>query len=193
MKARVHTALLSVIAVAMALAALVACGSDAVDESESEPLGQASWANIFDSTQEATGTAEFVVVGRITASAFGRDNGFEVNPTEYTNVTVAVEEVLKGELAAGQTLVLEMIGSAGTVWYEDMPAFGVGERHLLFLRTKKDTSTAGYVAMGPTARYKIEDDGTLKSTSRAYTLTRTMDGRSLEAVKGEIAATPAGP
>jgi hypothetical protein len=70
-----------------------------------------------------------------------------------------------------------------------MPEFGVGERHLLFLRTKKDTrSEAGYVVMGPTARYRIKD-GKLNVTSRAYELTRAMDGRSVKEVRAEITSS----
>ena len=87
-----------------------------------------------------------------------------VNPTEYTNFTVTVEGVLKGAFL-GKELVIEMIGSADTVWFSEMPEFRVGEKHLLFLTTFDwHASTAGYRVMGPTARYKI-DDGTLESTS----------------------------
>ena len=188
MKAKVHTARLAVmVAVAMTLATLLACGSGAVDESEPAVLGHAVWAEIFDSAQEATDAADLVVVGNIKASAFGRDNGFEVNPTEYTNVTVTVEEVLKGAFS-GNELVIEMIGSADTLWFSEMPEYGVGEKHLLFLTTFDwPASTAGYRVMGPTARYKI-DDGTLESTSDIYGFTRAMDGKSLTAAKGEIAA-----
>ena len=188
MKAKVHTAPLAVmVAVTMTLATLLACGSGAVDASEPEALGHGSWAEIFDSTQEATDGADLVVVGKIKASAFGRDNGFEVNPTEYTNFTVTVEEVLKGAFS-GKELVIEMIGSADTVWFSEMPEFRVGEKHLLFLTTFDwHASTAGYRVMGPTARYKI-DDGTLESTSDIFGFTRAMDGKSLTAAKGEIAA-----
>ena len=171
----------------MTLATLLACGSGAVDASEPEALGHGSWAEIFDSTQEATDGADLVVVGKIKASAFGRDNGFEVNPTEYTNFTVTVEEVLKGAFS-GKELVIEMIGSADTVWFSEMPEFRVGEKHLLFLTTFDwHARTAGYRVMGPTARYKI-DDGTLESTSDIFGFTRAMDGKSLTAANGEIAA-----
>ena len=140
----------------MALATLLACGSGAVGEGESEPLGDALWAHRFDTIQEATDAADLVVVGKITASVFGRNSGSnanEVNPIVSTYVTVRVEEVLKGEFTAGQTLVFEHLGSAGSIWFNEMPEFGVGDRHLLFLETMVwEGSEAGYLVMGPTGR-----------------------------------------
>ena len=182
--------LVSMMGLAIALSALLSgCNnSGEVDRAESEPLGHAVWANIFDSVEEATDKADLVVLGEITSSEFGRTNEKEVRPTHYTYVTVSVQEVLKGEFAR-QELLLEMIGSRETIWFEGMPEFGVGERHLLFLRIKKDRrSEAGYVVMGPTARYKIEN-GKLSATSYAYELTKAMDGRPVEDVRVQIASS----
>ena len=185
LKAKVHTSLVVVMATAMALATLLACGAESVAE---KPLWHASWVSAFKTTQVATDDADLVVVGEITASVFGRGNGFEVYPTEHTYVTVRVEEVLKGEFTAGQTLVFEHLGSAGSIWYDEMPEFGVGERHLLFLETMVwDGSEAGYVVMGPSGRYKVGANGNLETTSDAYGLTKTFEGKSLTAAKGEIA------
>ena len=176
----------------MALATLLACGSGAVGEGESEPLGDALWAHRFDTIQEATDAADLVVVGKITASVFGRNSGSnanEVNPIVSTYVTVRVEEVLKGEFTAGQTLVFEHLGSADTIWFNEMPEFGVGDRHLLFLETMVWAgSEAGYLVMGPPGRYKVDAAGKLEATSQVYGLTRAMDGKSLTAAKGEIAS-----
>ena len=174
----------------MALATLLACGSGVVGEGESEPLGDALWAHRFVTTQEATDAADLVVVGEITASVFGRAVGqLKPYPTEHTYVTVRVEEVLKGEFTAGQTLVFEHLGSADSIWYDEMPEFGVGERHLLFLETMVwDGSEAGYLVMGPPGRYKVDAAGNLETTSDAYGLTKTFDGKTLTAAKAEIAA-----
>ena len=59
-----------------------------------------------------------------------------------------VEEVLKGAFS-GNELVIEMIGSADTLWFSEMPEYGVGEKHLLFLTTFDwPASTAGYRGYG---------------------------------------------
>ena len=177
------------IAVAIALPILILNrGNDVVKDSVPEPLGDTVWAYTFPTLQEMTEFADLVVVGEVVSSQFGRTNGAETYPLHYTYVSVEVEDILKGQLKKRE-LVLEMLGSSESIWFKGMPEFGIGERHILFLRTKKDpTSAAEYMILSPTGRYKIMD-GSLQVTSRDYQLAKTMDGRSLKAVKTEVIAS----
>jgi hypothetical protein len=58
----------------------------------------------------------------------------------FTHVTVALEDVLKGEIAATEITLKQAGGTVGAVhaWVDGSPEFRSGERVLLFLRTNQD-------------------------------------------------------
>jgi len=82
------------------------------------------------SLEDLSREASSIVIGEVTdAQSFWEDGNI------YTNVTISVEQYVKG--AGGKQVTIKVLG--GTVgditqWVSDAPIFQIGERTLLFLR-----------------------------------------------------------
>jgi len=78
-----------------------------------------------------------IVLGHVTAIQGNYDH---TRGMIFTNVTVAIEDVLKGEIPVGEISLRQLGGSVGDLhsWVVGSPEFTLGEKALLFLRTDRD-------------------------------------------------------
>ncbi|MBP1779971.1 MAG: hypothetical protein H6Q86_5982, partial [candidate division NC10 bacterium] len=78
-----------------------------------------------------------IVLGHVTSIQGNYDH---THGRIFTNVTVAIEDVLKGELPVGEITVRQLGGSFGDLhsWVVGSPQFTRGEKALLFLRADRD-------------------------------------------------------
>jgi len=83
--------------------------------------------------------ADAIVTGQVTWIQAGYDHRRAVI---FTNISVAVEEVVKGTISVGEIALRQPGGSFGDLhsWIEGNPHFALGEKVLLFLRTTRDGS-----------------------------------------------------
>ena len=81
--------------------------------------------------------AAAIVVGRVGTIRGGYDHR---RATIFTNITVALEEIIKGTIADGQITLRQPGGSFGDLhaWIMGSPHFTVGEKVLLFLRVDRE-------------------------------------------------------
>src|SRR5439155_23249078 len=92
------------------------------------------------SDDELTQFSSAIVEGRVTDVAVGRD--IQTNAI-YTYVTVAVDDVLKGDIAEREIVVKQLGGRIGdlTLAVADQPTFSRGENVMLFLETRPRDGT----------------------------------------------------
>ena len=78
-----------------------------------------------------------IVLGHVTSIQGNYDH---TRGMIFTNVTVAIEDVFKGELPVGEISVRQLGGSFGDLrsWVVGSPQFTLGEKALLFLRADRD-------------------------------------------------------
>ncbi len=83
--------------------------------------------------------AAAIVIGQVTSIQGAEDRR---RATIYTHITVAIEEVLKGEIPVGDIALRQLGGSFGDQhsWVAGSPHFAIGEKVLLFLRADRDGS-----------------------------------------------------
>jgi len=122
----------------------------------------ASWAGAYPSYEEMTQHADAVVRGHVVA-----ENGSEVSPQAaslvYTNFEFQVDKWIAGPPAAKGILLHQMGGSHGLTSSEirDDPPLRVGEKDILFLKMYEPGKY--FVLGGPTGRFIVRDDGTVKN------------------------------
>jgi hypothetical protein len=81
--------------------------------------------------------AAAIVIGHVTSMQGGYDHR---RATIFTNITVAIQEVLKGGIPLGDITLRQPGGSFGDLhsWVSGSPRFTLGEKVLLFLRTDRE-------------------------------------------------------
>ena len=154
------------------------------------------WAYRFEDLEELEKAVDFVVVSEV---AEVTDHTPDDSPTwkHYSIVQLRVEEDWSRSPIAAEKIVLQQPGSPA-IHDRDDPPYAVGELYLLFLR--RDRVDRGdlrnppfaeppvYRVISPQCRYRIEE-GRLRDVAEgvAYRLNSDMDGRTLEAVRDEVA------
>jgi len=138
------------------------------------------------SVDELTLLSDVIVVGTVTDMAsFRQDRGI------YTDVTVSVEQTVKGEPPGTEITVRQMGGRVGdiTLWVSDLPDFAVGERAVLFLRQRK---AATFDVVGALqGKFPVQNDKVLLEGS--YVPLSTFQGRVATILEGgPVAASDSG-
>jgi len=83
--------------------------------------------------------ADAIVIGHVTSIQGNYDQNRGII---FSNITVAIEEVFKGEIPVGEITLRQVGGSFGDLhsWIEGSPEFALGERALLFLKVDRNGS-----------------------------------------------------
>jgi len=90
--------------------------------------------------QERVSRAEVIVEAVVQSIAYKNSSVIEPGDREipHTFVTFAIEQIVKGEYAGGQTITLRFIGGqdgkGNTTYVPGLPSFQVGDREILFVR-----------------------------------------------------------
>ena len=115
----------------LVLAGMVGCGSEPeAPATQTTPTQSSSGIVVQMTEEELTAQAELILVGHVTdVSCYEEGEG-----NIYTEVTISVEQKLKGE--AGEEVVVRVAGGKvgeREMWVEDTPTFKMGERVVVFL------------------------------------------------------------
>lgn len=129
---------------------MVGCGPEA--EAPNPP--SQSGAGIVEklTVEELTDRADSILIGRVTDIACYHEGEGNI----YTQVTLSVEQTIKGEVK--ETVNVRVPGgelNGQTLWVEDAPSFQMGERVVVFLEEREGTFT---VVGGFQGKFTIDDN-----------------------------------
>jgi hypothetical protein len=138
------------------------------------------------SVDELTLLSDVIVVGTVTDMAsFWQDRNI------YTDVTVSVEQTVKGEPPGTEITVRQLGGTVGdiTAVVTELPDFAVGERAVLFLRQRKAATFD--VVGGFQGKFPVQNDKVFLEGS--YVPLSTLLGRVATILEGgPVAASDSG-
>ena len=162
----------------LVLAGMVGCGGGPeVPTTQTTPAQSSSGIVVQLTEEELTAQAELILVGHVSdVSCYEEGEG-----TIYTEVTISVEQKLKGE-AGGEVVIRVAGGKVGeqVVWVEDAPSFDVGERVVVFL---EEYDSALHVVGGFQGKYTVSENDTIGSGIPLPEFLERIEGH-LEMIRG---------
>lgn len=156
-----------------------------------EPNVFAEWRNDPDDLAEAGSISDSIVVGTVTAVSQGQ--GFSVNVkgepgnpqvTPVQNVTVHVDQAVKGDAQAGGNVTVEQLGDArGCFRVAGDEPYQQGQQYLLLLEDGAGNRSSHVIS--PEGRYMVTANNTLRS-SHDSDFGEDIDGDSLRQVVNQL-------